>query len=986
MTAVLMTPPYLQFFDGDGAPLAGGFVYTYTATGTFTVPKATYTTAAGNVEASNPIQLDGSGRPTSGNGSIWLSGTYDFKVTDSLNNIIETTQNVTAFTTLPSASDAYFESFSGNGTQTAFTTSSNLGTDEKAIYVWVNSGLAECTTNGTFASDTGWTKGAGWSIATGTAIATGAISTALSQTSARTIVAGQAYAVTYTITRSAGGLIPSVGGYSGTERTSAGTYSEVIVAGATQILAFTGNGFTGTLDNVSITVADSAGYEIQNPANYTISGTTLTFSSAPPTGTGNIYVSAPSLLVGAASSAAADAAASAADAAASASSAAADAIQTALDVIAADAAAVSAAASAASIDTLFKINVVTYGADPTGVADSSAAYASALAAANTQYSGAISPGLAITTGALYWPAGNYRIDTGGTVANLNLAMITEGKESVRIKLGAGQVFLTCTSTVLQFDCQNAFNVSGGLGFFQHTNTAANVNGIVNIVGNDYYGYTGACLGSLSVDFPYWKVMNNIFYGTTASKGVVLMGDNSKSTISGNEFLLNLYHIKLQKLGDALYISDNDFIRFSNGGGSPALTDIWIVPNSVAANSGVGTVVANNKFGNENLNTADYRILVADEGSGTNGFDKNHATSVSTGFAEGITFQNNFLNSVSNFTHGLVYSYTPKIISWMMHVTMTGSGAFPYVFQYDAGVSISGEDRTVNNNLVWFGSGVDATEQICPLISSLDSTALLVGDPLALAAGIASQPTAYRAGSNPTNVDILTSNLITGATMATASKSNITDSRSGANAITATYSGSTGSASLGLNLSNLVAGELAWIEVDLKQSSSLACTQAQISVRLDSGGNPATRRFIRIPTVWTTIRFPWIPKQKGSALSLAILPGDYSAAVKTNIDISLPRVYHSQEPIDRENAWLRSSATYNPPSLLTLTNATTTVTVTGAALGDTAECSFSLDTAGVMMRPDVTSANTVTVNFFNATSGTVDLGSGTLTAIVRKVIL
>lgn len=198
-----MTPPYLQFFDDDGVPLAGGKVYTYTATGTFAVAKATYTTAAASVEHPNPVILDASGRPTTGNGSIWLSGTYDFKVTDSLDNIIETTLNVTAFTTLPSASDAYFQSFSGTGAQTAFTCSEDLGTDEKAIYVWVDAGAGK-------------------------------------------------------------------------------------------------------------------GYDIQNPSTYTINGTALTFSVAPASGTNNIYVSAPSLLVGAASSAAADAAASAAAAAASA--------------------------------------------------------------------------------------------------------------------------------------------------------------------------------------------------------------------------------------------------------------------------------------------------------------------------------------------------------------------------------------------------------------------------------------------------------------------------------------------------------------------------------------------------------------------------------------------------------------------------------------------------------------------------------------------
>lgn len=318
--AVLLTPPELQFFDSDGVtPLANGKVFTYSA-GT-TTPKAAFTTAAGDVELANPVILDSVGKAI-----IWISGSYQFIVKDADDVTISTTDNVTSFTALPATSDSYFESFSGTGSQAAFTTSDDLGTDEKAIYVWVDAGLEEAVTNGDFATDSDWTKGTGWSIGSGVATAAGAISVAISQTSAVTIVEGQAYSVTYTITRSAGGLIPSVGGNSGTEQVASGTYTEVIIGGSTEVLAFTGNSFTGTLDDVSITVASTAGFNIINPSAYTIAATTLTFATAPAAGTNNIYVSAPSLLVGAASS-------SAADAAASATAAAADLVLTNADVV-----------------------------------------------------------------------------------------------------------------------------------------------------------------------------------------------------------------------------------------------------------------------------------------------------------------------------------------------------------------------------------------------------------------------------------------------------------------------------------------------------------------------------------------------------------------------------------------------------------------------------------------------------------------------------
>ena len=301
--SVLLLPPIFQFFDNNGDPLANGFIDVFAA-GT-TTRQATYTSAAGTTQAPNPIQLNAAGRPTSGGGAIWGEGSYKFIVRDANGvQVGEPLDNVTSFAGLVTATNAYAELFSGNGTQTVFTTSSALGTDPKGLLVSVASGLQEIAQNGSFTTDTLWTKGAGWTIGSGVATATGAISTGISQIPVLTVVAGQAYAVTYTITRSAGGLIPSIGGQNGVERTASGTYREIIIAAASTPIAFTGNAFTGTLDNVSVTEAVSENMALLPTSAYTINGTTLTFATAPAAGVNNIDVRAPSLLVGAASTAA----------------------------------------------------------------------------------------------------------------------------------------------------------------------------------------------------------------------------------------------------------------------------------------------------------------------------------------------------------------------------------------------------------------------------------------------------------------------------------------------------------------------------------------------------------------------------------------------------------------------------------------------------------------------------------------------------------
>jgi hypothetical protein len=81
--------------------------------------------------------------------------------------------------------------------------------------------------------------------------------------------------------------------------------------------------------------------------------------------------------------------------------------------------------------------------------------------------------------------------------------------------------------------------------------------------------------------------------------------------------------------------------------------------------------------------------------------------------------------------------------------------------------------------------------------------------------------------------------------------------------------------------------------------------------------------------------------------------------------------------------LSGNATYDPANLADGAGVTTTVTVTGAALGDYVEgLSFSLDLQGILLTGYVSAANTVGVRFQNETGGAINLASGTLRAKVR----
>ena len=103
----------------------------------------------------------------------------------------------------------------------------------------------ELLVNGSFDTDTNWTKFAAWTISGGTAIVTnGSSNTAILQPGI--VQVGKKYSVTFTIDSISSGdvkVFSTAMGYSGTARTAAGTYTEIITptAGTNGNLSLVGN-------------------------------------------------------------------------------------------------------------------------------------------------------------------------------------------------------------------------------------------------------------------------------------------------------------------------------------------------------------------------------------------------------------------------------------------------------------------------------------------------------------------------------------------------------------------------------------------------------------------------------------------------------------------------------------------------------------------------------------------------------------------------
>jgi hypothetical protein len=103
--------------------------------------------------------------------------------------------------------------------------------DDVSVYDFT----ANVVTNGTFAGDTDWTRGAGWSIAGLVATKAAGVASSMSQSC---LIVGYTYDITYTVTaRTAGGVTLYAGTTAGTERVTAGaaTTERIMCQGTTSL-------------------------------------------------------------------------------------------------------------------------------------------------------------------------------------------------------------------------------------------------------------------------------------------------------------------------------------------------------------------------------------------------------------------------------------------------------------------------------------------------------------------------------------------------------------------------------------------------------------------------------------------------------------------------------------------------------------------------------------------------------------------------------
>ena len=551
-------------------------------------------------------------------------------------------------------------------------------------------------------------------------------------------------------------------------------------------------------------------------------------------------------------------------------------------------------------------NVKDYGAVGDGVTDDTTAIAAAWAAASAVVTGDLADEIAwmqVYGATLYFPAGDYVYSGTGLAATgtVGFNMIGDSRSSTRIRISDTAYLINLNNYVDHMRIAD-IHFEGGLGTYRNLYTSVNVAANHIVERCLFSNYSECAIGHNSVDMPHWRITDNVFYGVPllTSIGVALSGVQNNSTIEYNAFLNNRYNLKLDQAGVDIMVHANEFVHFVQGGTPlPDIVDIWLIPKSTSPHH--AAYIINNKFGNENAQTTDQKILIAEEGSGTYFTDTAHATTLSTGFVSGLHVRDNQLAGSGGWTKPYIYSYTPNVENLHYSNYQLGSRATG-ILEFDSTV-VAARNRS-DQSYIEFLHADEAPNVLHPPVSAGNVLSWgLVNDPHGLHAGEPSVPHYFSgAGDDASFVNLLTGNdVTTDGSVVSAARANVTDALGGANAVEVDLSASGGQLALPLVYGSFVAGQLAFVEIDVLRSS----TNPLDSIRFElwDGGGLAFRRIVRLPSAWKTARFSFVPQTSfTSGANMRIYGGDttssdYVEATADRFKVGRPHVYHAYEPVN-----------------------------------------------------------------------------------------
>lgn len=512
------------------------------------------------------------------------------------------------------------------------------------------------------------------------------------------------------------------------------------------------------------------------------------------------------------------------------------------------------------------------------------------------------PRLVIPEGVYYydgpgidWPAG----------ASTMLAISGTHEQCSKISVQSDAWLLDMTKNATAFDMRH-LTVSGGKGAVRFNFSGVNTVRPSWVEHCIFVDYDTCAVGHNSQDWPGFKIRDCLFRGTDTSIGVALSGLAAEGGVFDCVFQRNRYHIKLcttqidgDDKGPAVPINlwGNSFFRYVLSAGN--VHDIWITPNAETfKNAGRAVFLMGNKFGNEQLQVGDSRILIAnqDMASGVDACTRSHGTTTG-GHINGLISLKNNINNATEGSPNVPYLLSYAELSNCDFDDLIESGQAGPLVQYAAGLansdfrSESSQNRLSLRQMLGYDVAAIARPISRPAGWIVDDPHCYCLDP--------SVPVHFTGGGAGGNVVHILDAVKTSAfTVAGATGSAISNScgESG-EALELTCSASDGRAYSTMNFAAGRDSEILWIEGELRKSSSSSITRVKIDL-LDSAPNVILRRYFALGSEWRFFRIPIVHSEASRGLlTLRIVAGDYAAGAKEKFQLGRVRAYHAPEPVN-----------------------------------------------------------------------------------------
>jgi hypothetical protein len=435
----------------------------------------------------------------------------------------------------------------------------------------------------------------------------------------------------------------------------------------------------------------------------------------------------------------------------------------------------------------------------------------------------------------------------------------------------------------------------------------------------FVDFTECAIGHDADDCPFWSIEYCQFHSPAANAICIALGGLSdESRIVHNEFWAYRYAIKNGNTGANIYIKNNWFA----GPASVNEADIWLVPKpSNVVNALWGTVIAENKFGNEGHASGVPHIIVADENalSGTSFRNRVHATTESTGWVVGVHVRDNLtIYAGGELLTSFIKSWCTGIAAWVIGPNMLVHMP-KYILEFDAVVTTDVGGDYVKQNTIFQPNFLSQDLQIGASRYSNQAWRFNVMDPYALFQG---QPVHHSHGGvtdDPGVVMWMNADAQADGALSGATRSAVTDPHGGNSATTVRYTRDVGYAVYNASFaSEIPINSPMFVEVDCKIAASQPLTLLNVWIRRSfSLERREMARTIVLTSGWQTVRIPFImsPGVGRDEVQLLLQPGDFAAGSKTDVMIHNPRLYEARQPVNFGHLRTRGSGAWSGPHMV-----------------------------------------------------------------------